>query len=75
MDFSSRLKELRTSKGLTQKEAAKLFNITERAYQNYELGRSTPQFSLLIEIADYFQVTLDYLTGRDFVPEASAEER
>ena len=62
--FGERLKLIRTKSGITQKEASKLFGITERAYQNYEINRSTPNVSLLISIANYFDISLDYLVGR-----------
>ena len=68
-NFSIRLKELRNSKELTQKQMAKTFNITERGYQNYEMGKSTPNFEVLVSLADFFDISLDYLTGRTNNPE------
>lgn len=39
-------------------------DITERAYQNYELNRREPKVEILVRIADLFEVSLDYLCGR-----------
>ncbi|EGO62261.1 helix-turn-helix domain-containing protein [Acetonema longum] len=62
--FAVRLKTLRQRKNLTQKQMAQLFKLTERGYQNYEIGKSTPNVSLLTALADYFDVSIDYLLGR-----------
>ena len=62
--FSKRLIELRDSRKLSQKEAAKEFGIVLRAYQRYEAGERYPQFPTLIKIADFYGVSLDYLAGR-----------
>ena len=63
--FGERLKSARMKSGITQKEAAKIFNITERAYQNYEMNKSTPNVALLLTIANYFNISIDYLLGRE----------
>ncbi len=62
--LSKRLKELRKKKGLTQGQVAIYCDITEKAYQNYELMTREPKLSILIKIADLFDVSLDYLVGR-----------
>ena len=67
--FANRLKILRSNKKLTQKEFAKILDINERSYQNYEINASTPNFKLLLFIADYFDVSLDYLVGKSEVKE------
>ena len=67
--FGERLKHLRSQHGLTQKDFAKEIGITERAYQNYEINASTPTYKMLIALADYFDVSLDYLVGRSDDPE------
>ena len=68
--FSERLKEIRKNKGLTQKQAAEGLNILERNYQHFEAktGGRKPSFDTLIALADYFDVSLDYLTGRSDKP-------
>lgn len=62
--LAQRLKECRKEKGLTQMQVAIYCDITETAYQNYELMRREPKLDILIRIADLYEVSLDYLTGR-----------
>ena len=62
--FSERLKALRKAKGVRQKDMANLLNITERHYQVIEYGKIDIPTSKLIALADYFNVSLDYLVGR-----------
>ena len=62
--LAKRLKECRKAKGLTQMQVATYCDITEKAYQNYELMTREPKLEILIRIADLYQVSLDYLTGR-----------
>lgn len=61
--LSRRLRECRRNCGLTQREAAIYCDITEKAYQNYELGAREPKLSILVRIAALYQVSLDYLVG------------
>ena len=62
--LATRLKELRKAKGYTQNQVAIYCDITEKAYQNYELQAREPKLDILIRIADLYDVSLDYLTGR-----------
>ena len=62
--MAKRLKQCRKEAGLTQQEVAIYSNITEKAYQNYELMTRKPKLEILIRIADTFNVSLDYLAGR-----------
>ena len=62
--LAKRLKECRKAKGLTQMQVATYCDITEKAYQNYELMTREPKLEILVRIADLYQVSLDYLTGR-----------
>lgn len=64
-----RLKLLRQSKNLSQHDMAKFLDITDKGYQNYELNKSTPHLKTLIFLADYFDVSLDYLVGRSDIKE------
>ena len=63
-DLSNNLKNLRVSKNLTQKEIADNIGITEQSYQRYEYGKVVPSAIKLYELADYFDVSTDYLLGR-----------
>ena len=58
------LAELRKSSGFTQKEFAKIFNISESTLAHYEQGITPPGAAMLIKFADYFHVPVDYLLGR-----------
>ena len=62
--FSNRLKELRAAKGETQKQIAGFLGIAERNYRRYEAGDVDPTASNLTLLADYFEVSTDYLLGR-----------
>ncbi len=66
--FSKNLKKLRVSKNLTQKQLGELIGASERGIQNYELGLRKPNYDMLIAIADYFDVSLDFLVGRSKDP-------
>lgn len=66
--FSDRLVELRNGRSLSQKEAAKEFGVVVRAYQRYEYGEREPQLSVLVRMADFYGVSLDYLAGRTDAP-------
>lgn len=68
MDFKDRLKELRKSVGLTQKELGEKFGLVKQTISSYENGNSTPDNELLSKIADFFDVTTDNLLGRDVTP-------
>lgn len=62
--FAERLKELRKSKGMTQEKFAENFFITKSAVSKYENGINTPESKLLQNMADFFEVSTDYLLGR-----------
>lgn len=62
--LAQRLRECRKKKGLSQMQVATYCDITEKAYQNYELMTREPRIEILVRIADLFEVSLDYLTGR-----------
>ncbi|WP_298024845.1 helix-turn-helix domain-containing protein [uncultured Dysosmobacter sp.] len=62
--FAQRLRELRNSRRVYQKEMAEYLGISVRGYQCYEAGQNYPDVKGLIALADYFGVTLDYLVGR-----------
>lgn len=69
MDFPERLVEIRRAHNLTQKQLADATGLSTIAVQNYEGGRRKPAFDVLIALADYFDVSLDYLVGRSADPE------
>lgn len=59
--FSKALKTLRIKVGLSQQELAKILQISSSAISMYERGEREPDFKTLISIANYFNVTTDYL--------------
>ena len=69
-----RFKEIREQNSMTQKECADNFDVTLRAWQSYEQGISEPKYYLLCKIADYFNVTTDYLLGRNAPPPVTLEK-
>ena len=60
-----RLKILRKKIKFKQTDIASLLKITVRNYQRYEAGEIEPNISSLIALAEYYNVPLDYLVGRD----------
>ena len=62
--FSERLTQLRKSKGVSQSALAKEIGVSPRTYQDYEYGEREPQVTIFSRIADFFDVSLDYLAGR-----------
>ena len=64
--FAVNLKSLITEKKITLEELAKYLGLTRQAISNYTLGKTTPNFDILIKIAQYFNVSTDFLlTGLD----------
>ena len=63
--LANRLKELRRLSNLTQKDVSLKLGITARRYQALELNESLPKLSTLIALADTFNVSLDFLVGRE----------
>ena len=60
-----RLKELRSAKGKTQKEVAKILGISPQSLGYYENEVNKPDPEMLIKLADYYGCTIDYLVGRE----------
>lgn len=61
--LAQRLRECRKENNLTQWEVAVYCDITERAYQNYELASREPRVEILMRIARFYKVSIDYLVG------------
>ncbi|CCY49967.1 toxin-antitoxin system antitoxin component Xre family [Peptostreptococcus anaerobius CAG:621] len=62
--FGGRLRTLREELNLTQTELAKKFNMSPPSISQYEKGIRSPDFTLLLKLADFFDVSTDYLLGR-----------
>ena len=65
VDLGKRLKALRESKDLKQREMADAMGIKLRQYQRYEYGEISVPLDVLNFFADFFNVTTDYLLGRE----------
>ncbi len=58
------LKTIREEKKITQDQIAQLLNIKRQTYSSYERNKSLPDINILSKLADYFNVSTDYLLGR-----------
>ena len=67
MYIYKRLRDLREDNGLTQKDVALILNMKYQQYQRYETGEREVPLHVLIKLADFYNVTLDYLTGRELI--------
>jgi len=61
--FGERFKSLRLSRGINQVEMAKIFGVTKQSVSNWENENIMPSVDMLIKIANFFNVSTDYLLG------------
>ncbi len=69
MSLNERLKALRQEKGLSQEQVARELSVSLSAYQRLEREGSTPNYANFLHLADFFDVSMDYLAGRTDVRE------
>ncbi len=62
--LGKRIKKLRENKNLNQLEFSKILNISNTTLSQYEAGNRTPNDEIKEKVADYFNVSVDYLLGR-----------
>ncbi|MFT9415739.1 helix-turn-helix transcriptional regulator [Leuconostoc falkenbergense] len=62
-----RLRELRKERNVTQQELADEMLVTQRTLARYESGEHEPRLPIVFDLADYFEVSIDYLVGRSDV--------
>ena len=62
--FAERIKKLRLERGLTQEAVGEIIGVKRYAVYSYEKGRACPEMKSLVALADYFDVSMDYLAGR-----------
>lgn len=74
MKYGDILKKLRNSKNLSQKELTNRLNINRSTYARYETSQTQPDYDTLKIIADYYNVTTDYILGRSDNPNQTEEE-
>jgi len=63
--FPNRLKAIRTARRITQKTMAEFLGITEQVYQKYEYGKREPDHETIIKLAEFLEITVDYLLEQD----------
>ena len=66
-----RIKEIRKTKGISQLKMAMDLNTSQNTISRYETGEREPGINELIKIADYFNVSVDYLLERTDIPEVN----
>lgn len=63
MDHCRRLRDMREDNDLLQKDVAKVINVNQRTYSNYELGIRKIPIETLIELAKFYNVDMNYICG------------
>ena len=68
------IKDIRIRKGLSQSEVAAALGVSSVVYSRYETGTRQPPIDVLIQMADTFDVTMDYLLGRQEIENSTLSE-
>lgn len=68
MSFAERLSDLQKAKGVGRRDVFTSTGISQTAYHRYITGEREPNLSILVALANYFDVSIDYLAGRTDVP-------
>lgn len=63
--FAERVKELRKERNLQQKDLANILFVNQRTVSNWERKVNVPDYDMLLKIARYFEVSVDYLLGNE----------
>jgi len=63
MKYTDRIRSLREDGDLTQTDVAKLLNIGQKTYSDYELGKTRIPLDSMLVLAKYYNVSMDYLSG------------
>ena len=69
-----KIKEIRKSRKISQTDIAKAMGITQTAYSHYETGIRDISFEFAIKLADYYNISLDYLAGRTNIEKMQQNE-
>ena len=67
MELKSRIKELRCERELSQRELAKAIGVSPKAVDFWEHGINEPKASYIVLLAKFFEVSTDYLLGRNII--------
>ena len=65
------IKDIRLRKGLTQADVAAALGVSSVVYSRYETGKRQPSIDMLIQMADIFGVTVDFLLGRQDIEDST----
>lgn len=68
------IKDIRIRKNLTQAQVAAALGVSSVVYSRYETGSRQPSIEIIIQLADIFGVTVDYLLGRQDVEDSTLSE-
>lgn len=71
---ANRIKDLREDRDLRQTDVAEATGIDQRTLSNYETGKTNPDSFALIRLADFFDVSIDYLLGRTNLRKDAADD-
>ncbi len=63
MTYYDRIRELREDNDFTQKQIASIINVAQRTYSDYETGRIRIPVDILLELARYYDLSMDYVSG------------
>ena len=71
--FQLILKELRENRGISQKQLAEILNVRQSTVGMWENGKNKPEFSKILKLSEFFDVSVDYLLGRKEAPKFSSK--
>jgi transcriptional regulator with XRE-family HTH domain len=69
MSFAQNLKQVRLIRNMTQQELASILNVSRATIAGYETKNKQPDYDKLLQIADIFEISTDYLLGRELQSE------
>lgn len=72
--FMNRLRDLREDRDLRQVDVSEAVGIDQSTLSNYETGKTNPDSFAIIKLCDFYNVSADYLLGRDFDGNSTKEE-
>lgn len=68
MQYYPRIRDLREDRDLTQDQLVEILKMHKTTYTNYEQGKREPPFELIIKLAKFYDVTIDYIAGLTNIP-------
>lgn len=58
-----RIRDIRNDRGLTQEQIAKVLHVSQNTYSQYEIGTTRFPLDVVVKLAEYYNVSMDYLVG------------